>query len=748
MSFETLLDTARIDAMTSAGYWSDALITDHLDRAATATPDQVAFRDSRRTVTYAALRAEVDQCALGLLDLGVTRGDVVSFQLPNWIEFVVVHLATMRIGAISNPLIPIYREREVGFMVGLAESKVVVVPRDFRGFDYPAMIERLRPQLPSVAHVIVVDAADDLAAGHTAYAQFMATPRAPRHLAALRPDADDVALLIFTSGTTGEPKGVMHTHNTTLAALAPIPGRMGIDENIVIHMASTFAHLTGFLYGVCLPIRYGQTCIVQDIWTADEFVALVAEFGINYTSGATPFLVDLLGHLPADIGALASLTRFCCMGAPIPRVMVRKAAQALPTMAVLGGWGQTENALVTIGVPGDPEHKITTDGRAWPGMEVRTVGLDGAPVPPGEEGAVQVRGPFLFVGYAKRLEATRRQFTEDGWFDTGDLATLDADGYLSISGRTKDIIMRGGENIPVAYVENVLYENPEYARVAVVAISDPRLQERACACIVPAPGAEPPTLESVQNYLRDKGVAKHYWPEKVVVMAEFPSTASCLGLGWRHVARLRARGGRDPHAGRPRSGSGSRSGRPADRPARHPLGGRGRGAHPRRGAHVGGHDARALFGDEGDHGDHGDPARRARDPRPRSGGLGIRTLARGGRRRREPRAGRIPAPPATADDPDDTPVAHAHSRIRIRLHQRDVCRTRPLRTPAADRRGHPGSVDHPAAVRSGDAVGIRQQPRLGRPGHRGRDRPASRRCRRRGGVRAARDVRHRLHPRR
>ncbi len=526
MSFETLLDQARIDAMTSAGFWSDALLTDHLDRAAAETPDKVAFRDSRRTVTYAALRAEADRCALGLLDLGVGPGDVVSFQLPNWIEFVVVHLAAVRIGAISNPLIPIYREREVGFMVGLAQSRVVIVPRDFRGFDYPAMIERLRPQLPSVAHVLVVDAAEDLLPGHTAYARFLEAPREPRDLAALRPDANSVALLIFTSGTTGEPKGVMHTHNTTLAALAPIPGRMGIDADSVIHMASTFAHLTGFLYGVSLPIRYGQTCIVQDIWNADEFVDLVAEFAISYTSGATPFLVDLLGHLPADIGRLASLTRFCCMGAPIPRVMLRKAAEALPTMAVLGGWGQTENALVTIGVPGDPEDKITTDGRAWPGMEVRTVALGGEPTGPGEEGSVQVRGPFLFVGYAERLDATRRQFTADGWFDTGDLATLDADGYLSISGRTKDIIMRGGENIPVAYVENVLYENPDYARVAVVAISDPRLQERACACIVPAPGAADPTLDSVRTYLRDKGVAKQYWPEKVVSMAEFPSTAS------------------------------------------------------------------------------------------------------------------------------------------------------------------------------------------------------------------------------
>ncbi|MBC7308627.1 MAG: AMP-binding protein, partial [Tetrasphaera sp.] len=487
-----------------------------------------AFTDSRRTITPAQLRSDVDRAALGLLELGVRPGDVVSHQLPNWIEFLVVHLACVRIGAISNPLIPIYREREVGFMVGLAESKVVVVPREFRGFDYPAMVERL--DLPSVEHVLVVDAGEGLADGHHSFEEFMATPWEERRdageLAALRPDPNSVSLLIFTSGTTGEPKGVMHTHNTLLAALRPIPERMGIDENTVIHMASTFAHLTGFLYGVSLPIVNGQTCIVQDIWNADEFVSLVEQYGINYTSGATPFLVDLLDHLPEDTSGLQSLTRFCCMGAPIPRVMVRRAKEALPTMAVLGGWGQTENALVTIGVPGDPEEKITTDGCPWPGMEVRTVDQDNVPVAPDTEGRIQVRGPFLFVGYAKRPEMTRDLFTEDGWFDTGDLGTLSADGYLSISGRTKDIIVRGGENIPVAYVENVLYENPDYARVAVIAVPDPRLQERACACIVPAPGAAQPTLESVQAYLTAKGVAKQYWPEKVVAMNDFPATAS------------------------------------------------------------------------------------------------------------------------------------------------------------------------------------------------------------------------------
>ena len=230
MSFETILSHERIDRHTRDGFWVNRTITDYLDEAAAATPDKVAFIDPRRQITYAELRREVDRCALGLLELGVRPGDVVSFQLPNWIESVVLHYGATRIGAISNPLIPIYREREVGFMVGLARSKVIVVPSQFRGFDYPGMVDKLRVDWPALEHVLVVDGSPGQ--GTRSWAEFMATPweerRDPAELSGLRPDPNEVTLLIFTSGTTGEPKGVMHTHNTLVAANNPLPERLGI----------------------------------------------------------------------------------------------------------------------------------------------------------------------------------------------------------------------------------------------------------------------------------------------------------------------------------------------------------------------------------------------------------------------------------------------------------------------------------------------------------------------------------------
>jgi len=528
MTFETILTPELIAGYTDDGFWTGKVITDFLDDAADATPHKVAFIDSRRQVTYAELRREVDQCALGLLELGVEPGDVVSFQLPNWIEWVVVHFAATRIGAVSNPLIPIYREREVGFMVGLAQSKVAVIPAQFRGFDYAAMYQGLHHDWPAMTAVIVVDGAPGQ--GTTSWADFMATNWSARRdvatLPSLRPDANEVTLLIFTSGTTGEPKGVLHTHNTVVAANNPLPARLGITSDSVIHMASTLAHLTGFLYGARLPVQNGATCVLQDVWDASRFVELVEAHRITYTSAATPFLHDVLNAPNLGDHDVSSLVRFCCMGAPIPRVLVRQARERIPGMVALGGWGQTENALVTLGIPGDPDDKLVeTDGYPWPGMQIRVIGFDGSALEPGTEGRLQVRGPFLFVGYAHRPEMTASSF-EDGWFDTGDLARIDTEGYLSIAGRTKDVIIRGGENIPVAYIENVLHEHPDIDIVAVVGVPDPRLQERACACVVLKPGVEDFTLEELREFLLAKGVAKPYWPEKVLVVTELPRTAS------------------------------------------------------------------------------------------------------------------------------------------------------------------------------------------------------------------------------
>lgn len=530
MTTETILTPEQTERFTASGDWQNKTLTDFLDQAAAATPEKTASVDARGSISYAELKQQVDRCALGLLELGVAPGDVVSIQLPNWIEWLVVHYAAVRIGAVTNPLIPVYRDREIGFMMERAKTKVLVVAESFRGFAFPPMIDRLRPGLPSLEHVLVVDAGPGLAEGFTSWTEFMDTPwedrRDPAGLAALRPDPNSLSLLIFTSGTTGQPKGVMHTHNTLVAGSVPWPDKLGMDTSAVIHMASTFAHLTGYLYGVSLPLQLGATGIFQDVWKAEAFIELVEKYGIQHTSGATPFLHDLLEATNLADHDVSSLKRFCCMGAPIPRVMVRQAHDELPGMSVFGGWGQTECGLVTMGSPTDPVEKIiTSDGRSLGGMNIRIVDMDGAVQAADAEGRLQIQGPFLFQGYLGQLDATRELFDGD-WFDTGDLGSIDSEGYLKIAGRTKDVIIRGGENIPVAYVENVLYEHPDVDAVAVVAIPHPRLQEIACAAVILKDGAPEFSFAAMQSFLQEKGVAKPYWPERLEVVSDFPRTPS------------------------------------------------------------------------------------------------------------------------------------------------------------------------------------------------------------------------------
>lgn len=530
--FDMLLTQQQIDTYTASGHWKNRLLTDYLDEAVAKTPHQVSSIDSAGQLTYTELAERVDVMAHALSAAGIGRHDVVGIQLPNWTEWVIVHLAALRVGAITNPLIPIYRDREVGFMAEKAEVKALFIPDGFRGYDYVAMAERLRDKLPHLVKTVVVRTDqrfdDDF---YTSWNDFMAAGRhhketAPSDFSDQQLSPNDLALIMFTSGTTGSPKGVMHTQNSVLAGSLPWPDKLGMDNTSVVHMASTFGHLTGYLFGIALPIMLGGTGVFQDIWDANEFARLTEDHGINHTSAATPFLHDLLQAEGIQRHDMTSLKHFACMGAPIPRHYIGEAKEKLPDMYMFGGWGQTECGLASFGHPDDPEDKIAnTDGSPVGGMVLRVVDFDGTEVPAGTEGKLQVKGPVLFHGYLGQLDKTREEFDGD-FFDTGDIAIMDEDGYVSLAGRTKDIIVRGGENIPVAYVENVLYEHPDIAALAVVAIPHERLQETAAAVVVMEQGAEPLTLETIRDYLENKGLAKQYWPETVVVHDELPRTPS------------------------------------------------------------------------------------------------------------------------------------------------------------------------------------------------------------------------------
>lgn len=525
MSFETILTEEYLKKNESI--WPNKTILDYLNQAIEWNPEKIALIDKKSRYTYGELGKLVDRVALGLLELGLKKGDVISFQLPNWNEFVILHFAVTRIGAISNPLIPIYRDREIGYMVKMAESKMIVVPDEFRGFNYPEMIERLLPKWPAMEHIFVIG--NHVPSGMKSFASLMDVPweerRDPSELDQIILDPNEVTEIIFTSGTTGEPKGVMHTHNTVNLSSMLWIEYLRLTTSDVIFMASTFAHQTGFLYGVRLPVIYGGSAVYQDIWNPEEFIQLIEKEKITFTTAATPFLQDTIQVEGIENYDLSSLRFFIAIGAPIPRTIVKQAAKKLPCR-ILSGWGQTENGLVTLTLPDDTEEKLTaTDGIPFPVMELMVIDPNGNSLAPNVEGDLLCRGPALFVGYLKRLEQTRSEFDGE-WFITGDRATMDEDGYIRITGRNKDIIIRGGENIPVAYIENVLYEHPEISIVQIVAMPDERLQEKACAFISMKQGKAPLTMESIKAFLAEKGVAKQYWPEHIEVIDDFPRTPS------------------------------------------------------------------------------------------------------------------------------------------------------------------------------------------------------------------------------
>ena len=530
MLYETILTCEDADRYRAANWWPDRLLNDALAVAVARYPGRTALVDTRGRMSYATLQTQVDQCALGLLTLGVRKGDVVTAQLPNWNEFVVLTLALERIGAVINPVAPIFRQRELRDMLRIAGSVAAVIPSSFRGWDFAAMYAELKADAPELKHLVVIDgeahATED---GIIAWSELLANgagPSADREaLERLHPGPDDVTALLFTSGTTGEPKGVMHTANTLGAILEAMIERLQLTDGDVFHMASTVGHMTGYEMGVRLPLYLGARAVYQDIWDAEEFVRLIEAERVTFTIGATPFLADTLRTSNLAQRDIRSLRNFVCGGAPIPRTLATETVTRVSCQLV-PCWGMTEVGPVTMTCPDDPiERVVTTDGCVYPQMELTARDPNGIVCAPGQEGDLYTRGAFLFAGYVQGREFTQQFFTPDGWFATGDRGVMDAAGYVRITGRSKDIIIRAGENVPVKEIEDVLLQHPNVRSVALVGVPDARLGEVGCACIIPEPG-ETLTLPEMCAFLAAQQVTRQFWPERIQVMDAFPTTPS------------------------------------------------------------------------------------------------------------------------------------------------------------------------------------------------------------------------------
>ena len=530
MEFDAVLLPPRRARMVAQGFWHDRTINDDLDACVAAHPDKLALtavQVDTGTVTrftYAELARMADRIAVGLTRLGVGRNDIVACQLPNWWQFTLTYLACSRIGAVVNPLMHIFRERELSFMLRHGEAKLVIAPKTFRGFDFEAMVTGLQPSLPDLQHVVVVGGT-----GANSFEALLSGPEwekasdAQDILTRHRPGPDDVTQLIYTSGTTGEPKGVMHSANTVMANIIPYAQRLALGADDVVLMASPMAHQTGFMYGLMMPIMLQARVVLQDIWEPKQAIALVQSEGATFTMASTPFLTDLARTVAETGQGVPTLKTFLCAGAPIPGPLVEQARAALGAK-VVSAWGMTENGAVTLTRLDDAdERSFSTDGLPLPGVEVRVVDIDHHDLPAGEAGKLLLRSCSNFGGYLHRPHLNGTD--ADDWFDTGDLARIDAQGYLRITGRSKDVIIRGGENIPVVEIESLLYRHPAIAMAAIVAYPDERLGERACAVVVSKPGMGI-DLPAIQAFLKEQKVAIQYIPERLIVRDALPSTPS------------------------------------------------------------------------------------------------------------------------------------------------------------------------------------------------------------------------------
>lgn len=516
------------------GWWRDRTLVDDLRDHAARQPDKLAIvshhadRDTE-SLTFAELARVVDRFASVLLELGVGPGEAVSFQLPNWWQFAALHLACARIGAVSNPILPILREREVSFICERLASRVLITTGTFRRHDHAVMAAGIAASLDTLEHVLVVgvptDAAlpagvarlEDLAAG----VQVADSAR----LDALAPSPDEPAQVGFTSGTTGEPKGAVHTWNTVYAGMRPSYEAAQLSPHDVLLAFSPLPHTVGFYYGVTMPVLYGMTVVYQDIWNPATALRLIAEHGVTWTMAAPTFVTDLCTAASPDDPSTATLTRISSAGAPIPPSLVQLVHERLGAR-LLAVWGMTEVGAVTSTLlRDDPGCAAASDGVAMAWNDLKIADNAGRELPRGTDGRLLVRGASLLVGYHRRPDLFAAAL-DDGWFDTGDLARMDEHGGIRISGRAKDLVIRGGENVPVVEIEGELLRHPAIADIAVVGAPDPRLGERAVAVIVPADPTAPPSLDDLRSQLKTAGMATQFWPEHVVLVDALPRTAT------------------------------------------------------------------------------------------------------------------------------------------------------------------------------------------------------------------------------
>lgn len=510
-------------AYRQQGLWGDASLADYWQQTARAMPDKIAVVDNHgASYTYSALDHAASCLANWMLAKGIESGDRIAFQLPGWCEFTVIYLACLKIGAVSVPLLPSWREAELVWVLNKCQAKMFFAPTLFKQTRPVDLILPLQNQLPQLQQIVGVDKLAP-ATSSLSLSQIIAdnTPLTT----AITTHGDELAAVLFTSGTEGLPKGVMLTHNNILASERAYCARLNLTWQDVFMMPAPLGHATGFLHGVTAPFLIGARSVLLDIFTPDACLALLEQQRCTCMLGATPFVYDLLNLLEKQPADLSALRFFLCGGTTIPKKVARECQQR--DIKLLSVYGSTESSPHAVVNLDDPLSRFMhTDGYAAAGVEIKVVDDARKTLPPGCEGEEASRGPNVFMGYFDEPELTARALDEEGWYYSGDLCRMDEAGYIKITGRKKDIIVRGGENISSREVEDILLQHPKIHDACVVAMPDERLGERSCAYVVLKAPHHSLSLEEVVAFFSRKRVAKYKYPEHIVVIEKLPRTAS------------------------------------------------------------------------------------------------------------------------------------------------------------------------------------------------------------------------------
>ncbi len=521
------ISTEDVERYRADGSWSGRTLRSLLTDAAQEHPDRLAVvghvtGGEPRYATYRELDAAATRAANALASLGVGPGDAVALMLPNWIEYSALMFGCHELRAVYIGIPVSYGPMQTLAILRRSRAKVVVIPRGWRSLDHLEMIRSLRGELPSLEHVVVIDDSVD---GLRDEVLWSALADAPAH-GVESGDPAELCYLGFTSGTTGEPKGAMHTHETLLHSVERLTEHIGRDtfgETLVQLVASPVGHHTGYVWCTLFTVYMRGTAVLVDRWDPAWGTDLIRREGITTFFGAPTFLQDMMRTDLANDPA-CPLRCVVIAGSSVPRTLPAQAAAAFGAY-IAPAWGMTECSITISCTPSEPDAILQTDGSLFDGSAARVVDEHDRDVPVGAVGELLVKGPSLFLGYYERPDATEASFTRDGWFRTGDTAAIDDRGWVSLRGRTKDIVIRGGENIPVTDVETLLFDHPDIVNVAIVGMPDDRLGERACAVAVFRDGVSH-DLTSLNTYLLDAGLSKHYLPERLVVLDELPMTQS------------------------------------------------------------------------------------------------------------------------------------------------------------------------------------------------------------------------------